>query len=115
MVLDHSIQEDRNEHVVPYRRLSTVETTFQVGAHQIPCLMKNITIETTERIGMLSHQSRDSRVVVEEDHLRTPREYHWKWRMQQQLGRRHQRLRPLFERPQRSRAQNLGANAIGHL
>jgi len=46
---------------------------------------------------MLSHQGRNCGVVVEEDHLGSPGQDGWEWRMQHEIDRRNQRLRPVFD------------------
>src|ERR1700679_2248891 len=80
VVFDDPIQENGDEHVVAHRGLAAVETGFKIVADKVPCLIKDFAVKVAERVRVLSHQGRNCRVVVEEDHPRSPGQDGWKWR-----------------------------------
>jgi hypothetical protein len=54
VIFEHSVKENRDEHVVPDRRLAPIETGFEIGAYKVPRLTKNVTIEPAEGARMRS-------------------------------------------------------------
>jgi hypothetical protein len=44
VVFENTVEQDRDEHVIPYRCFTAMETGFQIAAHEVPRLMEDVPV-----------------------------------------------------------------------